>query len=149
MNCDNGSNVKKGLRSLSELAVTVNEEPLVVVEDNWSKHAVNKARAETAQDNAPAPVINPIEDVFLPGGLEEPNWDVDFTEADTEKLIKQLEDQFVTLMANPRTTTMRRIACWCHTLQLPILKLINKKGNVFEKVRYLFDVSPLYFNQFP
>ena len=67
MNCDNGSNVKKGLRSLSELAVTVNEEPLVVVEDNWSKYAVNKARAETAQDNAPAPVINPIEDVFLVG----------------------------------------------------------------------------------
>ena len=152
MNCDNGSNVKKGLRSLSELAVTINEEPLVVQdgEDNWTNYASKQVRAETpatVQDNAP--MISPPEDLFLPGGLEEPNWDCDFTEADTIKLIQTLEDQFVSLMANPRTTNMRRIACWCHTLQLPILKLINKKNNVFEKVRYLFDISPLYFNQFP
>ena len=145
LNSDNGSNVKKGLLSLSELAVTISEEPLVVVEDNWSKYATNQARPETAssaQDNAPAPVVNPIEDLFLPGGLEEPNWDQEYTEADTNKLIQELEDQFVSLMANPRTTTMRRIGCWCHTLQLPYLKLVNKKGNVFEKVRHLFVVSP-------
>ena len=149
MNSDNGSNVKKGLLSLSELAVTVNEEPLIVVqdgEDNWVNLALHQVSGEAP---AQAPVLNPIEDLFLPGGLEEPNWDGDFTEADTEKLIQKLEDQFVCLMANPRTTTMKRIACWCHTLQLPILKAINKKNNVFEKVRYLFEVSPLYFNQFP
>ena len=35
MNSDNGSNVKKGLLSLSELAVTINEEPFVVMEEDW------------------------------------------------------------------------------------------------------------------
>ena len=151
MNSDNGSNVKKGLLSLSELAVTVNQEPLVVVpeDDNWAKYGVSQARAESSPDQPHAPpIMNPIEDLFLPGGLEEPNWDGDFSEVDPQKLIQQLEDQFANLMANPRTSIMRRIACFCHTLQLPILKMLNKKNNVFEKVRYLFEVSPLYFNHF-
>ena len=149
MNSDNGANVKKGLLTLTELAVTVSQEPLVVPKegDDWAQHAINQVRAETetssqAQDSAPN--MNPIEDLFLPGGLEEPDWDVNFEEDVTQHYIQKLEDEFVSLMTNPRTSTMRRIACWCHTLQLPILRMFDKKDGVFKNVRYLLDVSPIF-----
>ena len=147
MNSDNGANVKKGLLTLSELAVTVSQEPLVVTGegDDWSQYAINQARGEaSSQAQTSAPTMNPIEDLFLPGGLEEPDWDEDFTEEVTRQYIQKLEDQFVSLMTNPRTSTMRRIACWCHTLQLPILKMLDKKNGVFKKVRYLLDVSLIF-----
>ena len=147
MNSDNGANVKKGLLLLSELAVTISQEPLVVAGegDNWAQFAINQGRTETSgQAQESAPTMNPIEDMFLPGGLEEPDWDQDHDEEVTRQYIQKLDDQFVSLMTNPRTSTMRRIACWCHTLQLPILKMLDKKDGVFKKVRYLLDVSLIF-----
>ena len=129
INSDNGANIKRALLDMGKLEMTVEEEPLMVVdenedEDDWRKivtlqpSGVTTAMDTTSADFAPCPVSP--QDEFYPVGLEEEQvWDSgDYT--DVGNLIQNLEDKVANLKANPRINNLQRLPCICHTLQVRI-----------------------------
>ena len=129
VNTDNGSNIKKGLRELSEQQLSNREQPLVLFEeeediDDWTSFTSSpimfQSNDETSSSSNSDPLIScvSVEDVFHPCALEEEqNW-VNGNYEDVTKVIENLEDEFAQLVANPRTTSLTRIPCFCHLLQV-------------------------------
>ena len=107
------------------MEMTVEEEPLIVVDENvdkddWTETVRSLSSlaidSTTAADFAPCPVSP--QDEFHPVGLEdELVWDSgDYT--DVGEFIKCLEDEVANLKANPRINNLQRLPCICHTLQV-------------------------------
>ena len=130
VNTDNGSNIKKGLRELSDQQLSNREQPLVLFEeeediDDWTSFTpspiVFPSSEETSSSSSNSdPMFScvSVEDVFHPCALEEEqNW-VNGNYEDVTKVIENLEDEFAQLVANPRTTSLTRIPCFCHLLQV-------------------------------
>ena len=130
VNTDNGSNIKKGMRELSEQQLSNREQPLVMFEeeeeiDDWTSFTPSpitlQASDETGSSGGPSdPLFSyiSVEDVFHPCALEEEqNW-VDGNYEDVTHVLQNLEDEFAQLIANPRTTSLTRIPCFCHLLQV-------------------------------
>ena len=128
VNTDNGSNIKKGVRELSEQQLSIREQPLVLFEeeeeiDDWTSYTPNQFLDSDETDSSSSP-LDPmfsyisVEDVFHPCALEEEqNW-VDGNYEDVTVMIQSLEDEFAQLIDNPRTTALTRIPCFCHLLQV-------------------------------
>ena len=123
VNSDNGANIKRALLDMGKMEMTLEEEPLIVVDedDDWTKIAKADPSGVTTAiedevDFAPCP-ISP-QDEFYPVGLEEEQvWDSgDYS--DVASLIQNLEDKVANIIANPRINNLQRLPCICHTLQV-------------------------------
>ena len=129
INCDNAANLKRALLDMAKMEMTVEQQPLIIVdenedlEDDWTKVAEShpfdlNATDITEVDFAPCPVSP--QDEFYPIGLdEEQMWDSgegDYT--NVREVIQMLEDKVANLKSNPRINNIQRLACICHTLQV-------------------------------
>ena len=124
VNTDNGANIKKGLRDLSKLEMSVKEEPHIYIEeediDDWTSFTPISDEIQSSSSssdlNTPCPIS--VQDVFHPVSLEEEqNW-LEGNYTDVTKVIDTLEDQFVKLMDNLRVRSLSRLPCFCHLLQV-------------------------------
>ena len=118
INSDNGSNIKKALADLSELELTVREEPMVCGEleehDDWANYCSDVVQEE--RDREPLTLM--VHDEFSPIALgEEVNWE-DGGYTDVDHIIKKMDDEVVHLMKNPRLHSLSRLPCFCHLLQV-------------------------------
>ena len=126
VNTDNGANIKKGLRDLSKLEMSVKEEPHIYIEeediDDWTSFTPTAISDEIQSSsssydlNTSCPIS--VQDMFHPVSLEEEqNWS-EGNYTDVTQVIDSLEDQFVKLMDNQRVRSLSRLPCFCHLLQV-------------------------------
>ena len=120
---DNAANLKRSILDMAKLEMTVEEQPLIVVdeneaedlEDDWIKAAesvpaiLNAVDQISEEDFAPCPVSP--QDEFYPIGLDEEQiWDSgDYI--NRGELIQLLEDKVANLKSNPRINNIERLAC--------------------------------------
>ena len=116
INSDNGANIKRALLDLSELELTVKEEPMVCGEveddDDWANFSSDVVQGERE------PLTLMVQDEFNPIALgEEMNWE-DGGYTDVDHVIKKLDDEITHLKKNPRLHSLSRLPCFCHLLQV-------------------------------
>ena len=129
INCDNAANLKRALLDMAKMEMTVEQQPLIIVdenedlEDDWTKVAEShpfdlNAMDITEVDFAPCPVSP--QDEFYPIGLEEEQmWDSGEGDySNIVEVIQMLEDKVANLKSNPRINNIQRLSCICHTLQV-------------------------------
>ena len=123
--------MKRALLDLGKLEVTAKEEPLICGDEDdaddddvWTKFA--PCPPSIAHDQNPGlssiggPLSAHVKDEFLPIPLDEVDENA-VSIADVDLVINRLQDNFVSVIKNPRMHALTRLPCFCHLLQVILL----------------------------
>ena len=128
---DNGANVKRALLDLGKLEVTAKDEPLICGDDDadlddddvWTKFVPGPPSIANDQEPGPSslglscPLSSQVRDEFLPIPLDEVDENAE-TIANVDLVLNKLQDNFTSIVKNPRMHSLTRLPCFCHLLQV-------------------------------
>ena len=114
INTDNGSNIRRAMKDLSEIEVQSRE-----LDVNMNAQEGEGAVAQEVQDE------------FLPELLNDDILDEDDEDEVRDNFIKRMEDEVKEFDSNWRLFGITPLRCSAHLMQLPIMKILRDANNVF------------------